>query len=196
MPDPPPERDRRALRQQLRKARRALTPEERACREEALRAALLPGLPSPEGRTVGLYFPIQAEPDLRPLLRPLRAAGARPALPVVTGEAEPLLFREWRADANLVPGAFGTSEPGTDAPAVRPDLLLVPLLGFDEQGYRLGYGGGFYDRTAAALDPRPLLVGIGYELSRLPTIHPAPHDVPMDAVCTERGFRWTGRGRE
>lgn len=155
---------------------------------------LLRSLPPLQGRTVGLYVPIQAEPDLRPLVPLLRTAGARPALPVVTGEAEPLLFREWREREDLTPGPFGTSEPAREAPLVQPDLLLVPLLGFDEQGYRLGYGGGFYDRTAVALHPRPLLVGVGYELSRLPTIDPAPHDVPMDAVCTERGFRWTGRG--
>ena len=194
MPGGPPENDRRALRRRLRNDRRALSPEERARRDELLRTALLQGLPPLEGRTVGLYFPIQAEPDLRPMLGPLRGAGARSALPVVTGESEPLLFREWRVGAELVPGAFGTSEPAPDAPTVHPDLLLVPLLGFDEQCYRLGYGGGFYDRTAAALDPRPLLVGVGYELARIPTIHPAAHDVAMDAICTERGFRWTGSG--
>lgn len=194
MTESAPEEDRRALRRRLREARRALSPEERARHDEALRDALRAGLPTLDGRTVGLYFPIQAEPDLRPLLGDLRAAHARPALPVVVGEGQPLLFREWEAKGELLRGPFGTSEPRPEAAAVHPDLLLVPLLGFSEQGYRLGYGGGFYDRSAAALDPRPLLVGVGYEISRLPTFHPAPHDVPMDAICTEKGLRWTGRG--
>jgi 5-formyltetrahydrofolate cyclo-ligase len=71
--------------------------------------------------------------------------------------------------------------------AVRPTALLVPLVGFDRQGYRLGYGGGYYDRTLAAMDPKPLIIGIGYEIGRLETIHPQPHDVPMDAIVTEAG---------
>jgi 5-formyltetrahydrofolate cyclo-ligase len=72
---------------------------------------------------------------------------------------------------------------------VSPTALLVPLVGFDEQGYRLGYGGGYYDRTLAASKPRPLAIGLGYEFGRLATIHPQPHDAPMDAIVTEAGVR-------
>ena len=75
-----------------------------------------------------------------------------------------------------------------DGPSVTPDVLLVPLVGFDAGGYRLGYGGGYYDRSLAARTPRPLAIGIGFEISRLATIHPQPHDIPMDAIVTERGM--------
>jgi 5-formyltetrahydrofolate cyclo-ligase len=73
---------------------------------------------------------------------------------------------------------------------VQPTVLLVPLLGFDERGYRLGYGGGYFDRTLAVARPRPLTIGVGYELGRLPTIYPQPHDIPMDAIVTDAGFAW------
>jgi 5-formyltetrahydrofolate cyclo-ligase len=70
--------------------------------------------------------------------------------------------------------------------AVLPDVLLAPLVGFDAGGYRLGYGGGYYDRTLAALPERPLVVGVGFETSGMETIHPQPHDIPMDLIVTER----------
>jgi 5-formyltetrahydrofolate cyclo-ligase len=72
-----------------------------------------------------------------------------------------------------------------DSPVLTPDLLLVPLVGFDPAGYRLGYGGGYYDRTLAAIQPRPLAIGIGFEQQALATIHPQPHDIPMDYIVTE-----------
>ena len=83
-----------------------------------------------------------------------------------------------------------------DGRVVTPTVLLVPLLGFDEAGYRLGYGGGYYDRTLAAMTPRPLTIGVGYEVGRLKTIRPQPHDIPMDAIATETGFTWFERRGE
>jgi 5,10-methenyltetrahydrofolate synthetase len=123
---------------------------------------------------------------VRPLAERLRAAGATLALPVVVAPGEPLLFRIWHADAPLVAGPFDAAHP-SEGPAVVPDVVIVPLLGFDAAGYRLGYGAGYYDRTLAALRPRPLALGVGFACGRLPTIRPQPHDIALDAIVTEDG---------
>jgi 5-formyltetrahydrofolate cyclo-ligase len=114
------------------------------------------------------------------------ATGSVTALPAIVGRDRPLEFRRWRPGAALERGPFGIAQP-RPGETVRPDLLLVPLLGFDDACYRLGFGGGYYDRTLAALVPKPLAVGVGFELGRLASIVPAPHDMPMDAIVTERG---------
>jgi hypothetical protein len=122
----------------------------------------------------------------------LVARGARAALPAVAVKGAPLEFRPWTPDMALEPDAVGIPAPPPGA-LTRPAILLVPLLGFDDAGYRLGYGAGYYDRTLAALAPKPLAVGVGYALGRLPTIQPQPHDVPMDAIATEDGMVWFER---
>jgi 5-formyltetrahydrofolate cyclo-ligase len=129
---------------------------------------------------------------VRPFVAKLRAQGVTPALPVVVGKDQPLEFRAWNEAEPLVAGGFGLSYPGP-GPALHPDALVVPLLGFDGDGCRLGYGAGYYDRTLAALRPKPLLVGVGFECGRLATIHPQPHDVPMDTVVTEAGVTRNAR---
>jgi 5-formyltetrahydrofolate cyclo-ligase len=95
-------------------------------------------------------------------------------------------FREWRPGIRMVPGIWQIPVPA-EGPPVAPDLIWVPLLGFDSAGYRLGYGGGYYDRTLGRASPRPFAIGIGYELVRLASIVPQPHDVAMDAIVTEEG---------
>jgi 5-formyltetrahydrofolate cyclo-ligase len=135
---------------------------------------------------VGFYWPIRGEIGLHGLVRRLVEQGARAALPVVVEKGRPLEFRAWRPGAPLERGVWNIPIPATRE-VVRPTALLVPLVGFDAQGYRLGYGGGYYDRTLAAMSPKPLTIGIGYELGRLATIHPQPHDIPMDAIVTEAG---------
>jgi 5,10-methenyltetrahydrofolate synthetase len=122
--------------------------------------------------------------DVRFAIRALRAAGATAALPVVAGKGQPLAFREWHPGVAMRSGALGIPAP-VDTPLVVPDAALVPLVAFDAQGFRLGYGGGFFDRTLAALARRPLAIGVGFEVQRLPTIHPQPHDIPMDFIVTE-----------
>jgi len=102
-------------------------------------------------------------------------------------EEPPLEFRAWAPDAKLVPGIWNIPVPA-DGAVIEPDALLVPLVGFDSEGYRLGYGGGYYDRTLASRRRKPLTIGVGFELSELPTIHPQPHDIPMDAIVTEARF--------
>ena len=148
--------------------------------ERAL-AALLPTLP---GRILGLYWPHRAEFDPRPIAAPLIARGWRCALPAVTDRSAPLAYRPWQPDTAMENGAYDIPVPATRA-TLRPHIVLAPLVGFDAAKYRLGYGGGYFDRTLAALVPRPLAIGVGFELGRLPSVFPRPHDIPMDLIVTE-----------
>jgi 5,10-methenyltetrahydrofolate synthetase len=149
----------------------------------ALRAHFMP----PEPELVGAYWPYRREFNCLPVLRRIIAASGEVALPVVVGPRQPLEFRRWTPDTAMTPGALGIPQP-VDGPAVYPTTLLIPLVGFDAHGYRLGYGAGYYDRTLAALPRRPVTWGVGFELGRLETIHPRDHDVPMDAIVTEAGL--------
>lgn len=133
---------------------------------------------------IGFYWPFRGEYDARPLLTVLRDQGARLALPVVVAKAQPLQFREWWPGIAITRGVWDIPIPSAGEP-VSPDILLAPLVGFDADKYRLGYGGGFYDRTIAARSVKPLCIGVGFESSRLATIHPQAHDVPMDLIISE-----------
>ena len=144
-------------------------------------------MPNLEWLLVGFYWPFKGEYDVLPIARRLHARGTRLALPVVVQKGQPLEFREWQPGARLVPGVWDIPVPA-DGQVVEPDALLVPLVGFDEDGFRLGYGGGYYDRTLAAMRKKPLTIGVGFELGALPTIHPQPHDIPMNAIVTEARF--------
>ena len=139
------------------------------------------------GAIVALYWPFKGEFDPRFLVRQWRATGARAALPVVVRKDAPLEFREWWPGVATRKGVFDLPVP-VDTQVLRPDILLIPPVGFDAQGYRLGYGGGYYDRTLAAMHPPPLKIGVAFELSRIASIHPQPHDIPMDVVVTETGL--------
>ena len=139
------------------------------------------------GRVLSAYWPIKGEPDLRPLMSELHEAGATVALPVVETRFAPLAFRHWTPSTRMVRGDWNIPVPEPGAEALAPDILLAPLVGWDAAGYRLGYGGGYFDRTLAAVSPRPFTVGIGLEAARLATIHPQPHDIPLDAILTEAG---------
>lgn len=140
----------------------------------------------PGGRRIGFYWPFRGEFDARALVAALIEGGAVAALPAVVAPRTPLEFRFWEPGTETEPGAYKIPVPRARH-LVTPDLLLVPLVGFDAGRYRLGYGAGYYDRTLAAARPRPFAIGIGYELSRLDTIHPQPHDIPMDVIVTEEG---------
>ena len=175
---------RKAKRAVLIERRLAMTSVERAARSEAITAALLQALPSRPGALIGFYWPFKGEYDPRALARRLHAQGIRLALPVVVQKAKPVIFREWWPGIPMANGIWNIPAPAAGDP-VAPDVLLVPVVGFDRQNYRLGYGGGYYDRTLAA-PIRPRTIGVGFELSRIATIHPQPHDIPMDQVVTER----------
>jgi len=151
---------------------------------------------APPAAVVAGYWPIGDELDLRPLLAALAPAGVVTALPVVVEPRRPLEFRAWRPDDRLEAGAHGTFHPGADAPAVIPDLLLVPLLAFDDEGHRLGYGGGYYDRTIQDLRRRrPLVtVGVGYAAQRMAFVPHDDNDQILEYILTEQGLRRrTGR---
>lgn len=140
-----------------------------------------------QGGVVGGYWPFRGEFDPRFVLRQLRHGGARTALPVVVRKNTPLQFREWWPGAPMVKAALGLPMPdGTEL--LLPQALLIPPVGFDEHGYRLGYGGGYFDRTLAAMPRPPLKIGVAFELSRMATIRPQPHDIPMDFIVTEAGL--------
>jgi 5,10-methenyltetrahydrofolate synthetase len=157
---------------------------------EALAALVAERVGSVAGRAVSGYWPIKGEPDLRFWLAGMRAAGAVTALPVVETKAAPLVFRRWEPGSRMIRGDWNIPAPPPEAEAVAPEIVLAPLVGWDGAGYRLGYGGGYFDRTLAALSPRPFAIGVGLQRARLATIHPQPHDVPLDAIVTEEGVRF------
>lgn len=132
---------------------------------------------------LGFYWPIQGEYDARPVVTRWLAGGTsrRAALPVVIRRATPLVFRNWTPDTPMMPAGFGTSVPLPDEQVI-PRTLLIPLVGFDLAGYRLGYGGGYYDRTVAALPQRPHTIGIGYSICRLASIEPQSFDLKLDRL--------------
>lgn len=138
---------------------------------------------------IALYWPIREEIDCKPLLLALMDAGQTVCLPVVMGDNMPLLFRIWEPDAPLFESGFGTLAPGNLAPEAAPDIVVIPLLGFDGNGTRLGYGRGYYDRTIAAASKKPRLVGYAFAIQELTEIPRAAHDVPLDFMVTEAGVR-------
>ena len=131
-------------------------------------------------------WPIRGEYDARHLVRTLRGRGALTALPVVVAPKQPLVFREWHPGVELATGALGIPYPAHSASVV-PSAVLLPMNGWDAAGYRLGYGGGFFDRTLAALPRKPAVIGVTYEMAKMTTIHPQNWDIPVDWVVTERG---------
>lgn len=193
--DPEQARDvarwRRAERARLSAERQAMRVAERQAAGEALqghlRALLAERFGGARGRVFSAYWPIKGEPDLRGLMAELHGAGTAVALPVVETRFAPLTFRRWTPDTAMIRGDWNIPVPPPEADRLVPDILLAPLMGWDGAGYRLGYGGGYFDRTLAALSPQPFTIGIGLRAARLATIFPQPHDIALDAILTERG---------
>lgn len=145
--------------------------------------------PDLAGRRVGFCWPLRNEPDLRPLMLSWLESGATgfaALLPVVIDADAPLSFRAWTPECPMRDDRFGIPTP-TAGDFLQPQALLIPVNAFDAAGYRIGYGGGFFDRTLAALNPRPLSIGVGFELSRVASIRPEAHDMRLDAMVTEAG---------
>lgn len=143
----------------------------------------------PEDAIAG-YWRIRDEVDCQPILVRLMDCGQTVILPVVAGPEEPLDFRVWGSEAPLYEAGFGTLAPSDLAPRSEPDVILMPLLGFDKIGTRLGYGGGYYDRTLASLRKRPMLIGLAFAAQAFDHIPREPHDIPLDAVVTEDGVEF------
>ena len=148
----------------------------------------LMALPWQNARFVAGYLPIRDEADVGPLLRQLAEHGKELLLPAVLGPALPLEFRRWHPDDPLEPGPFNTLQPRGTAERAIPDLLLVPMLAYDETGGRLGYGGGYYDRTLAALRQNgPVTaIGVAYSGQKMKDLPCEAHDQPLDWVVTEQ----------
>jgi 5-formyltetrahydrofolate cyclo-ligase len=178
-----------ALRIRAHAQRAAVSEGERADAAEAAASHFLEGVPLHSTDIVAAYWPIREELDCKPLLARLMDSLQPVCLPVVLGPEQPLEMRMWEQGAPLYPAGLGTLAPAASAPMAEPDVVIVPLLGFDARGTRLGYGGGYYDRTLAAMRKRPRLVGFAFAAQELPLIPREPHDLPLDALVTETGTR-------
>jgi 5-formyltetrahydrofolate cyclo-ligase len=164
--------------------------------EKAARRILV-GLDFPAGSVVSAYWAMGDELDCRALIQSLHDSGCVIGLPVVVGKGQPLVFRRWTPETRFIPGGFGTQIPGPDSPEVLPERLIVPLLAFDSIGYRLGYGGGFYDRTLAKLRARGPVHAIGYAYAgqEVDAVPRESYDQPLDWLATEESLRPVGRQR-
>ena len=133
--------------------------------------------------TVSLYWPFRGELNLRDWMLRAHERGATIALPVVLAKAQPLMFRIWTPECKMEPGIWNIPVP-TETAMVTPTVVISPLVGYDPGCFRLGYGGGFFDRTLVDLLPRPRVIGVGHPCTAIPTIHAQPHDIPMDVIVT------------
>jgi 5,10-methenyltetrahydrofolate synthetase len=185
---------RKAERARLIEARVALAPDFVESARRRIDAAIVRSFPGLAKSRLGFCWPIKNEYDARHVARTFRDQGALTAMPVVVAPRQPLVFREWHPGVRLEKGPMDIPYPAGSAEVV-PTAVLLPMNGWDDAGYRLGYGAGFFDRTLAALAERPVVIGVTYELAHLETIHPQPWDIPADYVVTERGVYRRDDGR-
>ena len=200
--DNKPPADQKALkaqwRQQLLQARLRL--EDRLARNDALQRVMRVWLVERPDEVIGAYWPIKGEFDPLPALFRWQEAGMEAdalaasrrrkiGLPVINKATRTLTFHRWYPGCPMEEDAYGIPKP-KDTEIVEPTLLFVPCLGYGPGGYRLGYGGGFYDRTLNELKPRPFTVGLSYSIGFLPDLEPEPHDIPLDAVLNDHGVAW------
>lgn len=184
---------RREQRKRLIALREAIEPGQLHEWRLAIDSHLWRAFPGLRGTVIALCWPYRNEYDARHLAARLRAQGSTTLLPVVVARDTPLRFREWHPGVAMARGTLGIPYP-VGSPFMQPKAVLLPMVGFDPGGYRLGYGGGYFDRTLEAANPRPTVIGVVHELARMETIHPQAHDIPMDYVVTERGvYRRDGR---
>jgi 5-formyltetrahydrofolate cyclo-ligase len=184
---------RRTLRAGLIASRAAIPAAVHRSWSASITQALVEGFPvlAHPDRCIGFYWPMQGEFDPRVAIRCFRDRGARAALPVVVHRQAPLQFREWWPGVPCSRGVLDLPVPeGTRV--VVPQAVLMPPVGFDGQGYRLGYGGGYFDRTLAVIEPQPLKIGLAFEVSRIDTIRPQAHDIAMDFIVSEAGIHGVG----
>ncbi len=175
------------MRREASARRDALPAATRQAAAEAIAARRFP-LPLASGVIVSGFMTLGNEINPLPLMRKLAEEGAGLALPVVAGRGKALVMRAWTFGAPLTAGVWGIREPTPEAAEVEPDILLVPLLAFDRTGHRLGYGGGYYDRTLAELRARKPVaaVGLAYSAQEVPKVPATPRDALLDLVLTER----------
>ncbi len=172
------------MRQHLIGKRLRRAPAERAALAASVKTRLQELVELAAYSTIGIYWPVRGEIDVRDLARAHLARGGRIGLPVVVQPGAPVEFWSWTEAAPMRPGVWNIPIPA-ERVVLSPELLLVPLVGFDGAAYRLGYGGGYYDRTLAACMPRPRCIGLGDEAARLASIYPQPHDIAMHDIVTD-----------
>ncbi len=179
---------RRSERERLLADRMAIDPIQLAAWRAMIDGHIQSAFPVIHEGIVGFCWPYRNEYDARYLMQCVRARGGRTALPVVLAPRAPLEFRLWSPGDPLSQGVYGIPFPERGEGVV-PDHLIVPMNGFDREGFRLGYGGGFFDRTLAHMQRRPCTIGVAFEIAAMATLHPQTHDIPMDWIVTEAGVR-------
>jgi len=179
---------RKELRQRLLKERCAVASATHAEWSAGINRHLAAGFGGLQGLTIGICWPYLAEFDARPFATQLRTQGSRLALPVVVKPKAPLEFHHWHPDMDMVTGVYDLPIPAHAEPVI-PEALLIPVVAIGNRGDRLGYGGGFYDRTLGALPKKPVCIALAFEISRVLTTDPQEHDILMDFVVTETGIQ-------
>lgn len=179
-------RFRKAERQRLYERRKRLSAQDREKKTASLIVHVQSILDAGKFDNIALYWPIRGEPDLRPLMTRLSDDGANVLLPNVIEKDLPLEFLSWHPGCEMIRGAWNIPVPANGVPK-HPDVVVAPLLGFDFLRYRLGNGGGCYDRTLSAFSVKPLTIGAGFRHGNLPSIFAMPWDIPMDVIVTENG---------
>ncbi len=182
-----------SLRRELRNKRLELPVSVRSGHDRAIRRHLLQLIKTRAAHSIAAFWPFNGEPDITPLFEPLMEAGCELALPVVSGSDDHhMQFHAWRQDLELVANRYGIPEPrGTAVVALKDvDLLIMPLVGYDRQGNRLGMGGGYYDRHLESLreSPTPLRVGVAYSLQKIDTLENNMWDIPLHGIVNEHGW--------
>jgi 5-formyltetrahydrofolate cyclo-ligase len=178
----------RTLRSAMLAWRAEFREEERRAAADGLLATMRRERPIETPAVVSGFWPIKDEIDIRPLMIELSNQGCQLALPVVQGKGQPLLFRAWRPGDPLEAGVFGTLQPSAKRETLEPDALIVPLLACDDEGWRLGYGGGFYDRTLTGLRAQRAVtaVGVGFDAQLVREVPHGPSDQRLDWLLTDR----------
>jgi 5-formyltetrahydrofolate cyclo-ligase len=187
MPEPASDELKAVLRREAMARREALPADLRAAAAQSVAARPFP-VAVAAGTIVSGFMPLKSEINPVPLMRSLAQAGARLALPVVSGRGKPLIMRAYAFGDQLTAGVWGIREPKPEAPEVLPDIVLVPLLAFDRRGHRIGHGAGYYDLTLTALRARRsvVAVGIAFAMQEIGSVPSTPRDARLDLVLTER----------
>ncbi|MCF6302570.1 MAG: 5-formyltetrahydrofolate cyclo-ligase [Devosiaceae bacterium] len=181
--------DKAKLRDRIKSERAKLSSEERAKFSQQVEQLFLLDVPFNAQSKIALYWPIGDEVDCKELIFSLTQQGVELGLPTIVGREKPLIFRRYEGEQKLVPAQFGTLEPDPHSPPVVPDIIVLPLLAFDKTGARLGYGGGFYDRTIGDMKLTPMLVGLAFDAQELDFVPVDSHDIGLDMVITQTGTR-------
>lgn len=183
------DQDKTELRNRAKSERAKISSGERAKYSQRIIQCFLSDVPFNSQSKIALYWPIGDEVDCRGLIFSLAKLGVQVALPTIVERGQPLVFRLFRGEENLVSAQFGTKEPDMSSQVFMPDIIALPLLAFDKTGARLGYGGGYYDRTIGNMKEQPMLVGLAFDAQELDFVPVSAHDIGLDMIITQTGMR-------